>query len=277
MSLSNEQVCHLWAHQSRTYAKGYSILFNGPVIYSWGHHFPVAMLTQHPDTGAPLVLFNSARYSASTSKHQCYVRRAVSHLEVIYVRQCDVTTKPKSAAHLEQMRADYAAEVASNADAARRARNEQARARRRAQKEREQARAAYPAELEAWRNGGQLPRAHYANGHATALRLIDGGKRIETTQRAVVPSCIARKAWPILQKAVADWEAVPFLTRTYWQPFFELPDFNWGDYRGIALRAVSRGSEPELRIGCHCIPWREVVLIAEALGLPVNVPEVSRV
>jgi hypothetical protein len=60
------------------FAKGYSktktanMFIEGRTVYSYGLHFPIAMrLTDN------IVLFNSDKYSKSTSRHQNLVERAV--------------------------------------------------------------------------------------------------------------------------------------------------------------------------------------------------------
>jgi hypothetical protein len=51
-------------------AKGNNMFTDGKVIYSYGEHFPIALRLK-----SDWYLFNTDKYSQSTSKHQSYVRR----------------------------------------------------------------------------------------------------------------------------------------------------------------------------------------------------------
>lgn len=80
--MNNREVCHIWANQSRASAKGSNLFFEGPVIYSYGRHFPIARVV---DSG-PLILFTTNGYSATTAKHKSYARSAIPHyVRVLYV------------------------------------------------------------------------------------------------------------------------------------------------------------------------------------------------
>lgn len=78
-----DETCHKWAHQSVDRGRNStgSVYFEGRTIYSYGDHFPVAVL--HPDKGA--ALFNPDTYSTSTSRHQSAARSAAGHLECFAV------------------------------------------------------------------------------------------------------------------------------------------------------------------------------------------------
>lgn len=73
---NNDMVAHLWANQSQSEARNSngSLYFHGPIIYSYGSHFPIARRVD----GA--VLITSRGYSVTTSQHISKVRRACSHL-----------------------------------------------------------------------------------------------------------------------------------------------------------------------------------------------------
>lgn len=47
------------------------------VIYSYGHHFPIAIKTALTVDGQTLYVFNKDKYSRTTSKQQGIVRRAI--------------------------------------------------------------------------------------------------------------------------------------------------------------------------------------------------------
>lgn len=73
--VTSREVAHLWANHAQDTARNSndSFSFTGPAIYSYGSHFVIAL---HLDNGA--ILWNDARYSNTTSKHQSYARQAVS-------------------------------------------------------------------------------------------------------------------------------------------------------------------------------------------------------
>ncbi len=76
-SFTNSGCCHAWAHQTSDYGNGSHrrIYFDGPLLYSYGTHFLIAALLP-----GGLALFNSARWSVSTSQHQSYAKDAARHL-----------------------------------------------------------------------------------------------------------------------------------------------------------------------------------------------------
>lgn len=83
MSKTHISICHEWAHQSgrNNQARGYAMFYEGDTIYSHGYHFPIARLytARYEDNATPqdVVLFTHRGYSSSTSKHICYVNRAL--------------------------------------------------------------------------------------------------------------------------------------------------------------------------------------------------------
>lgn len=72
---NHNQVAHAWANQTGKHRKGFNMYYDGPVIYSYGPHFPIARIVR-----PGLVLFTSRSYSISTSKHKSYVLRAIDGL-----------------------------------------------------------------------------------------------------------------------------------------------------------------------------------------------------
>lgn len=72
---SNHEIPHKWAHQTQEHARGSNLFFDGPTIYSYGRHFPIA--TVYDNKRGKLVLFTSADYSMTTAKHKVYVLRAI--------------------------------------------------------------------------------------------------------------------------------------------------------------------------------------------------------
>jgi hypothetical protein len=78
--VSKSEVAHFWANKTQSEARvsGGNFYFNAETIYSYGRHFPIA--THYKD----VVLMTTRTYSNTTAKHLIEVRRAISHMEVIY-------------------------------------------------------------------------------------------------------------------------------------------------------------------------------------------------
>lgn len=86
--MDNRKICEAWASQKRDsyFSKYQNIFFERAVIYSYGRHFRIAMLTQvFDDHGREVVLVNSSHYSVSTSRHQSYVRGCLYGSQVVQV------------------------------------------------------------------------------------------------------------------------------------------------------------------------------------------------
>ncbi len=68
-------VAHLWANQSQSDARNGtgSVYFDGPTIYSYGNHFPIATIFPKKS----VVIFNGSRYSPTTRQHQSDARQAI--------------------------------------------------------------------------------------------------------------------------------------------------------------------------------------------------------
>lgn len=73
------QVAHVWAQQSQDHGHepGRRFYFNGPTIYSYGGHFPIARFVEHK--GKKAVFFTLDSYSNTTAKHIHAARSAVSN------------------------------------------------------------------------------------------------------------------------------------------------------------------------------------------------------
>jgi hypothetical protein len=78
---SYDEVARAWALQSQSEAKYQSMYFQGPVIYSYGRHFPIARHVRNPGL-ADAVLMNVGRYSSTTSRHVYTVNRALDRERV---------------------------------------------------------------------------------------------------------------------------------------------------------------------------------------------------
>jgi hypothetical protein len=74
----NHEVPHLWAHQSQDEARNStgSLYFEGPTIYSYGSHFPIARHITN-ERGERAVLFTTAHHSVTTSGHCSAAARAI--------------------------------------------------------------------------------------------------------------------------------------------------------------------------------------------------------
>lgn len=74
----NHEIPHLWAHQSQDEARNStgSFYFDGPIIYSYGSHFPIARYVTN-ERGERAVLFTIAHHSVTTSGHCSAVARAI--------------------------------------------------------------------------------------------------------------------------------------------------------------------------------------------------------
>jgi hypothetical protein len=74
----NHEIPHLWAHQTQEEAHNSSgsFYFNGPTIFSYGSHFPIARHVIN-DGGERAILFTTASHSITTTHHCSLVRRAI--------------------------------------------------------------------------------------------------------------------------------------------------------------------------------------------------------
>jgi hypothetical protein len=70
--MSNKNIAKLWMNQTKPFAKGSNFFFEGTKIYSYGYHFLIAEIV------GDKVIFNTEKYSQSTSKHQSIVKMAIS-------------------------------------------------------------------------------------------------------------------------------------------------------------------------------------------------------
>lgn len=79
-----DMVAHLWAHQAQDEARTptSNLYFQGPTVFSYGSHFPIA---RHTEKHGAAVLFTTRSYSVTTSKHLAIVRQACRHLNIIYL------------------------------------------------------------------------------------------------------------------------------------------------------------------------------------------------
>ena len=77
--MKTQEIVHQWAQQNGDQGKCGNVFYENKTIYSYGYHFKLAQFYDG------IVLVNSDSYSVSTSKHQNYVRGAISHLTSVSV------------------------------------------------------------------------------------------------------------------------------------------------------------------------------------------------
>lgn len=83
---NKDEVAHVWARQEQSSGRQAGnmqrLFFDGPTIFSYGRHFPIASF--HQKKGAEkVVLFTLRDHSVTTSAHKWAVRGACSHFRVI--------------------------------------------------------------------------------------------------------------------------------------------------------------------------------------------------
>ena len=87
--MNNQEVAHLFAAQKRSAAKGSNFRFEGDTLYSYST--PIAKII------APnVVLLSTHRFSISTSRHQAYARRALSHYKRYYIPSISLASPVKT-------------------------------------------------------------------------------------------------------------------------------------------------------------------------------------
>lgn len=77
--MNNSKLVHDYAHQVHTSGKGSNLFYEGPTLYSYGHHFPICHLATGK-TGEPVLFWHDRGYSNTTSKHQALASRATRHI-----------------------------------------------------------------------------------------------------------------------------------------------------------------------------------------------------
>ena len=66
-------LCNAFAAQNPARGRASSLYYNGPVAFSYGEHFPLAVIT-----GPKAATVNSDKYSSSTSRHQSTIRHVLT-------------------------------------------------------------------------------------------------------------------------------------------------------------------------------------------------------
>lgn len=84
--MPSREVTHVWASQQQPAGRNgkRTLYFDGPTIYSYGNHWPLAHFLR-PD----VVIINADTYGNSTSRHASYTRQALPrHVETIHIPEC---------------------------------------------------------------------------------------------------------------------------------------------------------------------------------------------
>lgn len=104
--MNHAELCHRWANRVKPQGKAGNMFYDvWGVLYSYGHHYPLAVLTGRWTGGRELVLVNSRRYSVSTGKQKSLAVRASSHKTHIYVPVPENAGHPSNLTYLNEQTA----------------------------------------------------------------------------------------------------------------------------------------------------------------------------
>ena len=94
------EIAHLWANQTQEEARNNNknLYFEGRTIYSYGKHFPIAVLNKN---NSNIVYFTTDTYSNTTAKHIHYVQQAANNKEMIYCKNPDQAERKHHHLNLE--------------------------------------------------------------------------------------------------------------------------------------------------------------------------------
>jgi hypothetical protein len=280
---SNRELIHVWANNDspEVYKRANSVSCQNGVLFSYN--------TAIADIYNETVILNRHSFSNSTSKHQSLARSASRHHNQLLIDiplwnnrglvygQNDFNSLIVS--HNEKIAADYlvkASRARKNADwftgmayahlnslvkyaallgleyqagdlsELQAAAIEADKKRKAAEKIRKAEKIAEQAEaLEKWRNGENV----YRHFEITALRINED--QIETSRGANIPLDHAIKAWPLLKRIHDSGK-----------------EYVAGDHSiKLGHYTVSRITRENMIVGCHTIPFAEIVNIAKQLKL----------
>lgn len=76
-----DEIPHLWAHKVQGSGRNQSgnLFFENEIIFSYGHHFPIAKHVTSASGKQTAILFTTSSYSVTTSKHISNVRLSIPH------------------------------------------------------------------------------------------------------------------------------------------------------------------------------------------------------
>jgi hypothetical protein len=80
---SAEQTIHVFAQQTQQEGKSANVFFEGNRLYSYGYHFPLAIILTNKK-GDKVALINDSSYSNTTTKQQSFTRAALGHYNRLY-------------------------------------------------------------------------------------------------------------------------------------------------------------------------------------------------
>ncbi len=290
---NNDGVVHAWAHQLQESGKNHngSLYFEGPVIYSYGLHFPMGKI--YPD----VTLLTNRSYSNTTAHHQHKAAMAVSHHNVLYVNNVLANSESAHRENLKGLIKDMQESLEKCSKARNRAQLHYDEAKKSLQtareyhrifnvdfsfedipdfdevkqhvkqqqqraKELEEERKAKEAielakALELWREGVMssmptgLRRTHNGYTFIRTHQKRDGIKVIQSSQGVECPVDDAAVAFAIVKNCLT--------TNTAWQT--NGSQIRLGDFKVDYITEAG-----ELKAGCHFIAWEEIERIAIELG-----------
>lgn len=93
----SDEIPHLWAHQTQASARNPqgNLFFDGPTLYSYGHHYPLATLRTGVN-GEQAAIINDSGWSNTTAGHISMARRAVPNGMIVFLLQADSDTAPEA-------------------------------------------------------------------------------------------------------------------------------------------------------------------------------------
>lgn len=285
---STSEVPHIWAQRSQNEGRGGNVFFDGDKIYSYGHHYVMAMF--HGDS---LVLMNEHNYSASTAGHKatCWMAIDRTKYKIIEVPNPEILHTPHHIANIthfeniilecvrRQKRArttDYmrtAKSAAYDAECyihhfkvkkhltARQKRlfyssdliNDSKTDIRRIEKAQTAkiaiAKRKYDKDLKEWR-AGNINWVPYRDNQGAKLRVVNG--QLETSQRIKIPLDEAKRIFDIVIKCKQDKRE--FVANGKRITIFKYYNLDYIRTNG------------DLKAGCHSIKWKESELLAKSQG-----------
>lgn len=116
------QTAHVWAQQNQAYGSNgkATLYFEGPTLYSYGHHYPLASFTaatKGRERGKPAaVLFNRNSYSVTTSRHMRYAENAIRNgsLPTFAVPHPEASSEYEHADNFKRLLKSYTDSIAAS-------------------------------------------------------------------------------------------------------------------------------------------------------------------
>ena len=92
--MNRTALCNAFAAQHPARGRASALYFDGPVAFSYGEHFPLAVIT-----GPKAATVNVDKYSSTTSRHQGMIRRALA-AEGFTITDADTATMKELRRHV---------------------------------------------------------------------------------------------------------------------------------------------------------------------------------